>query len=147
MRPDAARESARWLRQAEHDLGTARLLNDEHRFSDVCFHAQQAAEKAVKAVRYRHEPGRVFGHDLTSASGQLRAVIRYAPEFEAVVADAAQLDQYYITPRYPDAFPGDTIAPYEAFSAEQAADAITRAERILQLARDRMVPAEDEEQR
>jgi len=40
-----------WLRVADDDLGAAMLLARGGRFpSQACFHAQQAAEKCVKAV-------------------------------------------------------------------------------------------------
>jgi len=40
-------ESRRWLRTAEDDLDTSILLKDNRKFAHACFHAQQAAEKAV----------------------------------------------------------------------------------------------------
>ena len=40
-----------WLRFARSDLKLAKLeLSDELMYSTLCFHAQQAAEKAIKAV-------------------------------------------------------------------------------------------------
>lgn len=45
-----------FLRKAEHDLGSARLLlTGENLFDSVCFHCQQLAEKSIKAV-LRGEP-------------------------------------------------------------------------------------------
>jgi len=43
-------ESKRWLSQAEHDLATVSDLIEKERYSWACFVAEQAAEKAVKAV-------------------------------------------------------------------------------------------------
>ncbi len=43
-----------WLARAEGDLALARVPLPEGAFyEDLCFHAQQAAEKALKAV-YQH---------------------------------------------------------------------------------------------
>jgi len=39
----------RWLRQAEHDLEVARRLQQHGDYSDVCFMAEQASQKALKA--------------------------------------------------------------------------------------------------
>lgn len=61
MPPDsAAPGSARdWLARARGDLALARSPVAEGAFlEDYCFHAQQAAEKALKAV-YQHH-GLVF---------------------------------------------------------------------------------------
>jgi HEPN domain-containing protein len=48
MKPsrDAAQ---RWLRQAEHDLRIARGHHERADYSDACFMAEQAAQKALKA--------------------------------------------------------------------------------------------------
>ena len=45
-------EARRWLQAAEDDLRFARFAADGGFFAQACFHAQQAAEKAVKAVHY-----------------------------------------------------------------------------------------------
>ena len=48
MKP--SRETAlRWLRQAEHDLRIARGHCERGDYSDSCFMAEQAAQKALKA--------------------------------------------------------------------------------------------------
>src|SRR6056297_477924 len=49
---DSAGEAERWLRQAEHDLELGRLALREGYFGQACVIAQQAAEKAVKAIHY-----------------------------------------------------------------------------------------------
>ncbi len=54
-----------WLARAEGDLALARTPLPEGAFyEDLCFHAQQAAEKAIKAV-YQHYGKRFrYTHDL-----------------------------------------------------------------------------------
>ena len=54
-------ESMRWLRTAEDDLDTSILLKNNKKFAHSCFHAQQAAEKAVKAIWY-YEEADPWGH-------------------------------------------------------------------------------------
>ncbi|MBF0098159.1 MAG: HEPN domain-containing protein [Magnetococcales bacterium] len=46
-----------WLQRARGDLALARVVLPEGGFyADLCFHAQQAAEKAVKAIfRFRNK--------------------------------------------------------------------------------------------
>src|SRR6266850_7800356 len=53
MRP--SRETAlRWLRQADHDLTVARGHQERADYSDACFMAEQAAQKALKAFLIGH---------------------------------------------------------------------------------------------
>ncbi|MBM3941614.1 MAG: HEPN domain-containing protein [SAR202 cluster bacterium] len=42
----------RWLAQAEHSLNATRILMDNGLWSDVCFHAEQTAQLALKAVLF-----------------------------------------------------------------------------------------------
>lgn len=46
-------EVSRWIETADGDLDTARILRENSRFHHACFHAQQAGEKALKALWYR----------------------------------------------------------------------------------------------
>ena len=43
-------EAVRWLATARGDLATARVLFDNERYAHGCFHAQQAAGKAMKSL-------------------------------------------------------------------------------------------------
>ncbi len=43
-------ESERWLQFAAEDLKMAELAIRESIYNQVCFHSQQSAEKAVKAL-------------------------------------------------------------------------------------------------
>ena len=51
--PEDPRE---WLNRACSDLLLARAKGEGIYFEDLCFHAQQAAEKAIKALLIRHGP-------------------------------------------------------------------------------------------
>jgi len=46
----SAGEPALWLQLADEDLAMARLALDQGIYRQTCFHAQQAAEKALKAL-------------------------------------------------------------------------------------------------
>lgn len=52
MRQGPGDEGIRWLKQAERDLDDARYAFTGERYNLVCFLAQQAAEKALKAFLY-----------------------------------------------------------------------------------------------
>jgi HEPN domain-containing protein len=70
MNPDnekyALGSSAQWITHAESDLRLARLGADDPSIlrEQVCFHAQQAAEKALKAVLLSREIEFLYTHDV-----------------------------------------------------------------------------------
>lgn len=58
---DSAGEAGRWLRQTEHDLEFGWLALREACYGHACFIAQQAAEKAFKAVHHHRGERVVLG--------------------------------------------------------------------------------------
>ena len=56
-------EGLRWLSTARNDLEAATILKEHGKYSLACFHAQQAAEKAVKALFYSMED-EPWGHSI-----------------------------------------------------------------------------------
>ena len=120
----------RWLQAAEDDLTYARHARDGGFFPPACFHAQQAAEKAVKAVHYARGARTVIGH---SVRGLIDRLSPAAPALAALRDDGARLDLLYVPTRYPNGLAEG--APSEAFTGTQAGDAIAAAERIVAAAR------------
>ncbi len=62
------RPAAEWIAKAENDFEDARrILRARNRsdFSNACFHAQQSAEKYMKAVLVLHERSVDRTHDLS----------------------------------------------------------------------------------
>ncbi len=99
--PDSAELGRLWLRHARSNLALARQPKPaEALWEDLCFDAQQAAEKAVKAVLVRHAVDFLRSHQI----GELLALVRQSghdvPE-ELGRADA--LSDYAVTTRYPGA--------------------------------------------
>jgi HEPN domain-containing protein len=88
-----------WLARAEGDLALARVPLPEGAFyEDLCFHAQQAAEKSLKAV-YQHFGKRFrYTHDLDELIIGLRSEGMIIP---IEVTDAALLTSYAWEARYP----------------------------------------------
>lgn len=80
---------------AERDLATARAVLQIERWDGASFYAQQAVEKALKALLAGRgdRPPRI--HDLVVLSRRVGA----PPEFRR---DLAELTRVYITTRYPD---------------------------------------------
>jgi len=115
-----------WLRQAADDYRFGRLALRNQFHAQACFIAQQAAEKAVKAVAYHLGMRPVVGHSIHALLKRLNARGRVT---EKLLVLGGELDQYYIATRYPDALPG--ITPSDAFSETQARTALRAARRIL----------------
>ncbi len=126
MKPEASAEAARWLAQADRDLAAARDLARTGHFNVACFEAQQAAEKAAKAVLFALGAEDAFGHSVREL---LRAAAASAPALARLDEAAMRLDRLYIPTRYPNGLPGGI--PADAFNTEDAGEAIARAASIL----------------
>ena len=117
-----------WLNQAQNDLKWAREGVKSRFYSQVCFMAQQAAEKAIKSIAYFKEY-EIRGHSI--------AIIAKEIGINGEVENAGKnLDIYYISSRYPDALPGG--APFELFTERQAKEALDFAELIINKAIDEL---------
>ena len=69
---------------------------------DLCFEAQQAAEKAIKAVMMKRNIEFPYVHDL----GRLLTLLEQAGEgVPPAVAKAGELTPYAVDTRYPGTFP------------------------------------------
>lgn len=87
-----------WFEQAEADLRAADLSASGGAHEWACFQAQQAGEKALKALLY----GRGFPSIITHS---LRRLVRECETFDEMfraLGEAARLlDQHYIATRFP----------------------------------------------
>jgi|SRR5258708_5759678 HEPN domain-containing protein len=117
MSPDAESvELGRlWLRHARSNLALARQPKPEEAFwADLCFDAQQAAEKAVKAVLVLHAVDFPRSHQI----GELLAIVRQAGRhFPEELGRADSLSEYAVTTRYPG-----TVRPVDEAEYRQAID-------------------------
>ena len=119
-----------WLSYAEDDLrdAAARLTDSRPVWRNAAYHAQQAAEKALKALIFHlgDEPPRT--HDLVQLLVHLATLDRAVGTrlLAAHQNAAAELTLFAVTPRYPGA--GD-VSPEQARSAVSAAQAIVAAVR------------------
>jgi HEPN domain-containing protein len=131
MKPDPRAEAHRWLAQARSELAFAHVGLREGFHAQACFHCQQSAEMALKALHYLSGARLVVGHSLVEL---LAALVARYPDLAALRGAAARLDQLYIPTRYPNSLPGGV--PSEVFSQEQAAEAIAQATRFVERAGD-----------
>jgi len=134
MKPNAKEEAHRWLAQAEHVLDVAKKLLNEACYAESCFHAEQAAQLALKAFLYGQGERFVKIHSVKELVEQCAGRDAAFQEF----GDSGKvLDQYYIPTRYPDAlaFPG---LPYETYTEREAKEAVEFASTILTVVKQRL---------
>lgn len=93
--PDDPRE---WLNRAHSNLAQAKSLQRDVYLEDLCFNAQQAAEKAIKGVLLFRKIKFPYVHDLT----ELLTLLEEAGErIPRAVKSAGKLSQYAVFTRYP----------------------------------------------
>lgn len=129
MKPHPRAEAERWLAQARSDLAFARVGVREGFYAQACFHCQQSAEMALKALHYLGGARLVIGHSLVDL---LTPLVERHPGLAALRAAAARLDQLYIPTRYPNGLPGGV--PADVFSKEQAEEAVRQAAEFIERA-------------
>ncbi len=121
-----------WLAQALRDLEQAEDSRGAGRHEWACFAAQQAAEKAVKAL-HLFMGQEAWGHVVAR-------LLRELPEGVTVgdnlIDKGRVLDGFYIPARYPNGFPEG--APFEHFGRLQSNEAIRYAREIIDFAADKM---------
>ena len=89
---------ADWLRHARSDLVLAQIEQPEGVLSEaLCFHAQQAAEKALKAVLVHLGRDVPHTHDIEALNDLLAEVL----EVPEAVVEADRLTTYAVLTRYP----------------------------------------------
>jgi len=124
---DQNREAAwTWFDEAAGDLEFAEYALRGEYHAKACFHSQQAAEKALKAVLHAHRRRRIATH---ATQDLLAEAAGHYPELGQLSRACRHLDIYYATTRYPNAIGG--AAPHRSFDAEQAATAIADARAVL----------------
>ena len=117
-----------WLARAKGDLALAKTpLPKDAFYEDLCFHCQQAAEKAIKAV-YQHKGWTFrYTHDLDDLLTGLR---QQGQEFPPEVQEASLLSNYAWEARYPGLNEPITDEEYSE-AIHQAEQVVTWAEHII----------------
>lgn len=98
----------------------------------ACFAAQQAAEKAVKAL-HLYTGQEAWGHVIARLLRELPETI---PVPDHLIEQGHVLDNFYIPSRYPNSHPEG--APFEHYSSLQSGEAIRYAGEIIEFVRAQM---------
>jgi HEPN domain-containing protein len=116
-----------WLTQAERDLEQASASRTDERHEWACFAAQQAAEKAVKAL-HRHLRQDARGNVVARLLAELTVEVE-----RSLIEKAKVLDNFYVGTRYPNGH--SEGPPFEHYGEIQSEQAIRYASEILAFAR------------
>ena len=123
--PSRARD---WFNQAIRDLEQAKDSQQAGRHEWACFAAQQAAEKAVKAL-HLHLGQEAWGHVIAKLLQELPELVQLPKD---LLEKARVLDNFYIPARYPNSHPQG--APFEHYGSLQSEAAINYASEIIDFA-------------
>ena len=126
--PDDPRE---WLNRAKSNLALAKNRISDAYLEDLCFEAQQAAEKAIKATLISYRIEYPYVHDLALLLSMLEENGVAIPDF---VRRAGRLNRYAVATRYPGV--ASPVALQEYLDSVETAEAVVewavkRVERSL----------------
>jgi len=116
--PDDPRE---WLNRARSNLARAKARIPDAYLEDLCFDAQQAGEKAIKAILLKKQITFPYVHDLARL---LTLVEGSGAEIPEEVRQAESLTRYAVVTRYPGLTEPVTEAHYQ--EAVAYAEAVVR---------------------
>lgn len=124
--PEIIRVVRQWVEKAEEDLINAEhtlTLRERCPFSTVCFHAQQCAEKYLKALLTLHSVPFPKTHDLT----ELPPLMPESVSLEFPSSDLSTLSRYAIDARYP--------GEWEPITRQEAEQAVAIARNVRESVR------------
>ncbi len=115
-----------WINRARSNLAMAKSRIPDVYPEDLCFHAQQAAEKAIKAVMIKRGIDFPYVHDLARLLSMLKEEDETIPDF---VGQARKLSRFATVTRYP---------MDQAVTEQNYLDALATAESVLRWAEERI---------
>ena len=118
-----------WLRHAKSDLVLAGMRKTKRlMYEHLCFHAQQAAEKAIKAVLVHNGVRIPRSHDLTYLLGLLPDGLTIPP----ALLEVPVLTRYAVQQRYPGEEPPLT-PKHRRLALQLAESTVMWAARVIRL--------------
>lgn len=91
-----------WLNRARSNLVLARSEGTDIYLEDLCFNAQQAVEKSIKALLIKYGVEFPYTHDIAELLTLLQGTDQSIPDF---VKQSAGLTRFSVALRYPHMFP------------------------------------------
>ncbi len=116
-----------WVEKAEGDLASARRelrARKNLNYDDACFHAQQCAEKYMKALLQEQETPFARTHNLLAL---LKMLLPAHPSWDELRGRLDALTDYAVNLRYP----GDSADKAAAGDAFETAKEVRRRARLL----------------
>jgi HEPN domain-containing protein len=129
--PPPLEDAREWISRARSDLTLARAKPDGVYLEDLCFHAQQSAEKAIKALLIWHGIQFPYVYDLTAL---LTLLEKATGDLPGSIRQAERLTQFAVEMRYPGAAPPVLEREYQ--------QAIKLAEEVLNWAEKQLKSAQ-----
>lgn len=126
---NSKQNAERWFKEAESTFRQAKRNCEEGAYNLACFLAEQASQKALKAILYLDGARFINIHSVKELLGE---VSKKHEEFSEFIEAGMKLDQYYLSTRYPDAVPEPAI-PSEIFAKSQAEEAVEIAGKIFEV--------------
>ncbi len=120
---------SRWLKQAEHQLSVTKGLFELGFWSDACFHAEQTAKMAMKALLFG--AGRRFVPVYSAYELSIECA-KVDESFRPLVNKGRALDRFYLQTRYPDSLEFPAV-PFKSFFKEDAVRAYRDASDIVDM--------------
>ena len=114
-----------WVREAEEELESARVLYEHGRYKSACYHSQQSVEKALKAMIIENGMRPERSHDIIELHNALK---RIGYDSGLSMEDAVYLNSVY-KGRYPTE---EGLLPLGEPSRGDAERAVLAAESIIE---------------
>lgn len=123
-------EVERWFIKADHDIRSARsVLKEDPPITDTaCFHAQQCAEKSLKAFLVSHDQHVDKTHDLQKIIGECSAL---DDSFETMRQTLRGMTQYAAEIRYTD--------DWREILLDEAQSAVQKAEECMAFVKGKII--------
>lgn len=132
--PHLSKKSEQWLKFAEEDLQFAQyaknMPSENNPYRLIAFHAQQCAEKSLKAFLVSHNRQIPYTHNIGIL---LEICATVLPSLAHKLKEAYKLSPYAITARYP--VEDEEVDQRDALEAIRIAEKVNRE--ILELLKDR----------
>ena len=125
------------LKDAERDLKIGEVLARDGFHDKAVYHFQQAAEKAVKAMLVAvgvFQKTHLVGATLRKVAGESAISDRWRDSLLEAAGISEELEPEVSLSRYPGIIEGALWLPSEEYTAEDAADAKTKATKVLEIA-------------